>query len=311
MLGRRMLTGLCAIALAASGSLAAGGTAGAAAAKPTWAVGDCFAKADVDKDEVDLSSKVPCSKKHAVQIVGGGPLPASLVTAGRPALLTSGSPARAVLAAQTFVVCNAGNTVVNVYPKLGKKLQPLILSKNVVEFIPAVPGRGGWVLPDAESFAAGVTDLLCIFEPNPAEKGAQTSDVRKLESRKTLEGTRICRDFRADQTGVDRARCDKAHDQESLIYVDQLVAGRPARVQDWQDADWAPFDATCQEFAKVIIRATREELRVRADTDAAAPVNNGRRLIDCVVHPVDEKVKLPAGTLVGVGKKKLTYPKSK
>jgi hypothetical protein len=299
------------VVLVSGAAVTLGANVGSAGGAPTnaakWAAGDCFSSADVDADEVVLSSKVACSKEHTVQVTGGAALPASLASAGRTALVSPTSAQRPALIQFAAITCNAGALVPNVYKKLGKQLQRLMLSEDVTEFVPSSLGHIGWVLPDATSFAAGATDLICVFEPTKGST-ATTSDVRELERRQTLPKLRLCRNFRADNSGADRASCAKPHDQESLIYISQLVTGKPANVSDWQDADYASYDAACSEFAKVIIGADRGDLLIRGETDPAAAVREGRRLIDCIAYTKDEKVQLPAGTLVGVGKAKIKFP---
>lgn len=303
----RELRVLCAVGVVAA--LSAGSVAGAATSSTKWAVGDCYAKADVDRDEVDLSSKVPCTKRHTVQIVGGAPLPTTLASAGLPTLLSATSPVRSTLAQLAALTCNAGNTISNVYRKLGSKLQPLMLSGNVTEFVPASPGRTGWVLPDAASFSAGTTDLLCIWEPDKAIKGADTGDIRQLETKSPLTPMRMCFDFKPDNSGADLAGCGKAHDKEMLILISQLVTGKPARIADWTDADWATFDEACAKFTTVLIGADRGDLLIRADTDGTVSASQGRRMFSCHAYTEDDKLQLPAGTLVGVGKAKIKFPK--
>ncbi len=281
----------------------------AASGTSKWAVGDCFSSSNVDADEVDLSSKVPCSKEHSVQVTGGIHLSPSLASAGLPELLSKSSPTRPALRQAALIACNAGSVVPNVYRRLGAKLLELMLSKDVTEFIPSSLGRMGWVLPDAASFAAGSTDLICIFEPTKGTT-ATTSDIRQLESRQTLPKLRICRDFRADNSGAEFKSCARPHDMESLIYVSQIVTGTPEKFTDWTAGDYAPFDATCLEFAKVLIGADRADLLIRAEIIAGAVVTFGRLTFDCIAYTRNDKLQLPAGTLVGAGKSKINFPKN-
>ena len=58
------------------------GSATASAASSDYAVGDCYSTGDFDHDEISLSSKVPCTSTHAMQIIVGSPIPKKLLAAG-------------------------------------------------------------------------------------------------------------------------------------------------------------------------------------------------------------------------------------
>jgi hypothetical protein len=278
---------------------------------PKWSVGDCYRDADVDADEVDLSSKVPCAKKHAVQVIGGAPLPASFASVPLSALKSTTSAARGALVVLARLTCSPSATARNLYPKAAAALSKLFLQHDVDEWMVPAAGRLGWVLPDEESFSAGATALLCIFEPDPSVTGTSAGDVRKISTDDPLATLRLCYDFLPDNSGADTKRCDKVHDAESLIWLGLPLNGQPDDVTTWSDANWAPFDEVCADFADVVVGATRADLRVRADTDPTTRATNGRRFFNCRVYPESETAAFPAGvTATALGKAKVKFAKT-
>ena len=83
---RRSLLALSAGAILIGAALTATATAVPAAATSagTYAIGDCYATGDFARGEITLSSKVPCSSAHSMQILGGTAIPAKLVKVGVP-----------------------------------------------------------------------------------------------------------------------------------------------------------------------------------------------------------------------------------
>ena len=69
---RRSLLALLAGAILIGASLTATTAAAPAATTSagTYAVGDCYAIGDFVRGEITLSSKVPCSSAHSMQILG-------------------------------------------------------------------------------------------------------------------------------------------------------------------------------------------------------------------------------------------------
>ena len=59
-----------------------GSATASTAASSDYAVGDCYSTGDFDHDEISLSSKVPCTSTHAMQIIVGSPIPKKLLAAG-------------------------------------------------------------------------------------------------------------------------------------------------------------------------------------------------------------------------------------
>jgi hypothetical protein len=299
-------------ALGATCAVAAFATA--AAAKPaagSWKAGDCFADANVDADEVTLPSKVPCTKQHEVQVLVGAALPASLAKAGLSTLTDDTSSEHAALREFAAKTCSPGATVAAVYPKAAHTLQSLMHGHDVPGWVPPAPGNMGWVLPERASFAAGHKDLLCVFHVAKDAVNTTPGDVRKLATGAALGGFRICFDFNADNTGTQAANCGDVHDVESLLWIEQPVAGHPDSVTDWTDADYGTFDAACQDFGQALVGADRKDLKIRADVGDTAASERGTRLFDCTVYPTADTQKLPAGSVVGRGTAKIAFVDNK
>jgi hypothetical protein len=309
---RRFIAMASAAALTAT--LAVAIVEGAAGAKPaagSWKAGDCFAQADVAADEVTLTSKVPCTKDHEVQILKGEALPVGLAQAGVATLTDQTSSERVQLVALQAKVCSPGAGAAFVYPKQAKKLAALMREHDVPGWAPPVPGNTGWVLPEPASFAAGNKDLLCIFHVAADTANHTPADLRKLATHAALGGTRICFDFNAANTGTQAASCADVHDVESLIWIEQPVAGHPDSIADWTEADYSDFDATCQDFGAALVGAKRKDLKMRADTNDTPVSDHGTRLFDCTVYPTADNLRLPAGSIVGTGKAKIAFVKNK
>jgi hypothetical protein len=295
-------------ALAATFGGAASDPAGAAKSETgSWKAGDCFAQADVDADEVTLASKVPCSKPHEVQVLTGAALPASLAKAGIDTLTDHASSEHAQLVDFAERTCAPGSEAHAVYPKAAKKLDALLTEHDVAAWVPPAPGTMGWVLPDASSFTAGRTDLLCIFHSVDDPSNTTPGDVRALATDAALGGFRICFDFNAENTGTEAASCADVHDVESLFWIEQPVAGHPDAITDWTDADYSTFDAACRDFGRALVGASRRDLKIRADAADTPASNHGTRLFDCTAYPRADDLRLPAGSVVGAGTGKIGF----
>lgn len=306
--GRSLASALGALTLL-SAVLGLAPSAEAASKAPSWKVGDCFATADVDGDTVDLATKVPCTKPHAVQVLSGvalASLPTKLVDIDRAKLLGTGLEG-IILRGQADRTCGSEPLVPLTYPKTGDDLAAAITAGQLVSVTPATPGRYGWVVPDQKSYDAGARDLLCIFEPNPDEVSTK-GDVRKLESSQVLGDQRICNDFEA----ASAVPCGDPHDMEALLFFETPLGTRPADVTTWQKETVTPAEeAACAAIGKVLIGATRDDLITRVFPISVRTTTKDGALVfsSCVAYTTDEKVQLPGGTLMGVGKKKIAFPK--
>lgn len=310
---RRFIAVAAAVAaLGATSSVAVFQTA--AVAKPaagSWKAGDCFANANVDADEVTLTSKVPCTKQHEVQVLEGAALPASLAKADLSTLTDDSSSEHTALREFAAKTCSPGSTAAAVYPKVAHKLESLLREHDVPGWVPPAPGNMGWVLPESASFAAGHKDLLCIFHAAKDAVNTTPGDVRKLATSAALGGFRICFDFNADNTGTQAASCSDVHDVESLFWIEQPVAGHPDSVADWTEADYSTYDSACQDFGQTLVGAARKDLKIRADIGNTAVLARGTRLFDCTVYPTADNLRLPAGSVVGRGKAKIAFVDNK
>jgi hypothetical protein len=295
-------------------TLAVVATGTAAGAKPTahaWRVGDCYAEANVDFDEVTLTSKVPCTESHEVQILEGAALPANLAKAGIATLTDGTSNEHAELRDFAGQTCRPADLVGSVYPKAARKLAAQMRTSDVRGWVPPAPGNMGWVLPEAASFDAGNKDLLCIFHVARDAVNTTPGDVRKLATRAALGGFRICFDFNADNAGTGAASCANVHDVESLIWVELPAAGHPDKVADWTDEDYSTFDTTCGRLGEALVGASRPDLKLRAFTGETPISERGTRLFDCTAYPTVDTQRLPAGSIVGVGKAKIAFVDTK
>lgn len=281
-----------------------------AVAKPaagSWKPGDCFVRANVDADEVTLTSKVPCTEAHEVQVINGAALPARLAKAGLAALTDTTSNEHADLRDFAAKTCTPGKQADALYPKVAPKLQKLLGAHDVPAWVPSAPGRMGWVLPEPASFAAGNKDLLCVFHVANDPVNTTPGDVRKLATDAALGGFRICFDFNATSDGTRAASCGDVHDVESLIWIEQPAAGHPDSVLDWTEADYSTFDATCQDFGRALVGAARDDLKIRAETGDTPISDRGTRLFDCTAYPKAENLRLPAKSIVGAGRAKIAF----
>ena len=301
---RPSLTVLVVAAVVATLSLTAAASAGAATA-PKWKVGDCYSDAQIDFDEVNLASAVDCTKDHEAQIVGGAPLPAALASAPLADLTSTTSALRPQVVAFAAQTCSPAAVAKTVYPKQGAALSPLFTKYGVTDWTVPAPGSTGWALPDAASYDAGTKALLCVFAPSAAGIGTTAGDIRKV-STPTPVATRLCFDFNAANTATVYQPCAKTHDIESLIWVALPITSQPADPTTWQDADWAPFDAACAEFAAAVVGAKRADFKFNADTDPGKSPSNGKRMFNCRAYPTKTTAAIAANAiLAGAGKAKI------
>ena len=298
-------------ALALTTVTAAAAATTAKSAAPTWRVGDCYTRGNVDFDVVDLTSKVACSKEHGLQVVGGAPLPAALAAAGLDALTDRTSAVRPQLLDFVRATCAPGEVVANLYPKAtAKRLAALFAQHKVSDWMPPAGGQMGWVMPDPDSFAAGATDVLCVHITNRAIHGTTAGDLRDISTNATLPDQRLCGRFRADGLGSDGVGCDTVHDIESLLWVGLDVTGKPADAQTWTATDWADLDATCAQFATAVIGAHRSDIVVNADTDPTQAPIDGNRFFNCRAYPKVETQAFPANViLTALGNAKIHFTK--
>jgi len=309
-LGRGLVAaGVAAVVLVTT--VAVAGATAPRAKSPTWKVGDCYATADVDHDEVDLTTKVACTKEHDVQVLAGAKLPSPLGKAEYADLVTPGRSDRIDLVDFATETCTSAAVARSLYPKQAKALVQLFEKHDVEEWVAPVAGRMGWVLPDEASYDAGAKALLCIFEPDGAVTGTTAGDIRKVATSDPLKTLRLCFDFNATNTGTEFRSCDEVHDGESLIWIPLPVTGKPRDVSTWGDAEWAPLDDVCAEFATVLIGAKRADLKFNVDTDPTLGTNNGKRYFNCRTYPLDEAAAFPAGFIAtGAGKAKIKFAKT-
>lgn len=316
MTRRRSTLVAVALAMVATTALALTTVTGAAAAEsggkakaPAWSVGDCYTRGDVDLDVVDLTSKVPCSKEHGLQVVGGAALPAALAAAGLDALTDRTSAVRPQLLTFVRETCAPEEVVTNIYPKAtAKRLAALFTQRDVTDWMPPAAGQMGWVMPDPESFAAGATDLLCVHIANKAIHGTSAGDLRGISTNATLPDQRLCGRFRADGLGSDGVQCDRVHDIESLLWVGLDVTGKPADPQTWTADDWTDLDDACEQFATAVIGARRTDIVVNADTDPTQDPIDGTRFFNCRAFPKVETKAFPANViLTALGRTKIPF----
>lgn len=295
------------------------------AASSSWAVGDCYATADVANNEITLSSKVPCTEDHAVQIVAGAPLSKALSKAGYGELRDGKSKTRKALDSFAFnEVCTNKSLAKGAYPENGASIGKALEKVNAGEFIPGAPGGlgwvqpdgFGWVLPDRASFDAGAKDVLCVFGFATDFTGSRGGDVRQLETTAAMPNFRTCSSSKAGETQEVLVRvpisCDEPHVQETVVYLGLDVTGQPKNVTDWRDKNWVKFDKACASIADILIGGTNPEFKIQANTNPAAPLyklarasKTTARLFSCDVRGLEPGAMLPAGTAIGLGDRKL------
>ncbi len=288
------------------------------AAPAGWTPGDCFAKANVFDDVVELNSKVDCARPHQVQVMGGAALPASLAALPLAELQDDSNTAVFdALVAFSNRVCSPTKTAPNMWPGKGAAMAKALRPPASVTgggVLPALRAgvNFGWVFPDAESFAAGDKSLICVlYSPRGAigtpqeTMGMLRGDARLLATSRTLPTMRGC--FLYDEAGLSQpSSCAKPHDDEAMAF---FAARLPADYADMTDTQWAPFDDQCRGVVEALVGAARTDLR--AYVDASATQEAGTLVyLTCYAQRVkasDGSYPLfPAGTIVGLGKKPLS-----
>lgn len=259
--------------------------------------GDCYAKADVDKDFLDTRSKVDCSQPHAVQVTYVGKLPGFLRNRAKVAV---GGPKSAFYARYVkagYGICTGGKTASGIWPSKGKAVAAA-LGKNNLGFVPSSnPPLGyGWVLPDQAAWDRGVRVLVCIAHQKPKP---WTGNLQALETSNPLPDFRLC----VDREGQFQS-CGAPHSTEDLFYWE--VTGFP-KGEDISADQRAPYDARCQAAADVLIGAKRADLRAKASLigrDNNTFIGKEVAGLSCYVERTDG-ADLPAGTVVGLGNRPL------
>lgn len=300
---RRVHRAIATVIAASTLATAAAAVAPAAGADaPKWKIGDCYATADVDADTVELTSKVDCAQEHAVQVLAGAPLPKALATTGLANLLDSDTSERGRLLSFVRDTCTPAAMAKHVYPKSAKRLASLFERYDVDEWMAPAAGSTGWVLPDADGFAAGATDLLCVHIPNAAVHGTTAGDLRRISTRDPLPSLRLCADFRADGRGAVGVSCADDHEIESLIWLALDTTDAPPDVSSWTADDWKPYDTACRDFAVAVIGAKRTDIVVTADTRPDEAPLQGTRFFNCRAYSQNETAAFPGGViLTGAG----------
>ncbi|MDQ5974148.1 MAG: Septum formation [Actinomycetota bacterium] len=289
-----------------------------AAAPAAWKPGDCFARASVFDDVVELGSKVNCARPHRVQIIGGAALPASLAALPLAELKDDANTAVLdQLVAFSHEVCSPAKTAPNIWPGKGAAVAAALRPAASVTGGGVLPGlRGttnfGWLFPDAKSFEAGDRSLICVlYAPkgqvgSPQESmGTMRGDARLLATSRPLPTMRTCVLYDAEGFGQPSS-CAKPHGDELMAF---FAARLPANYADMTDAQWAPYDDQCRGVVEALVGAARPDLR--AYVDASARPDAGTLVyLSCYVQrqkAADGSYPLlPGGTVVGLGKKPLS-----
>jgi hypothetical protein len=292
----------------------------ASAATPTesWAVGQCFETADVGKDLLDTRTAVPCAQRHAVQVVGGVALPASLADYSYAQLTDqSNKQLRAQLLEISDDACSGRSTAAAIWPRGGRAIADALIGSAASTsggILPPMPGiASGFVFPDQATFDAGDRSLVCIIympiekpgAANPAT-GTLTGNVRDLSTSRTLPQLRTCYRVSADNTKFPEVSCAKPHSEELLAF---LAARLPANYDKMTAAQWRPLDRECTQVSAALVGAKRSDLR--AYVNAPAETKAGRPVyLTCYVQVAgasdNPTLMLPAGTVVGKGTRPLT-----
>jgi hypothetical protein len=274
-------------------------TAPPAQAQTTPKAGDCYARADIDKDFLDTRSKVDCSEPHAVQVMHVGKLPAFIKNRSKVALGSTKSKFYADYVRAGYRVCTGANNAKGIWPQKGAAVAAA-LGKNNLAFVPSSsPPLGyGWVLPDQAAWDRGIRSFICVSHLAPKTK-SWSGDLRALESADPLLNFRLCVLLDGNFQS-----CAAPHETEDL-FVWQ-VTGFP-RGKQISPEQYAPYDARCQAAANVLIGAQRSDLRAR--TVVVGRGNNPylkkeEVALSCFVERVDGN-PLPPGTVVGLGDRPL------
>ncbi len=273
--------------------------------------GDCYAKADDTRGVVDVSSKVDCAKPHAVQVMNTAKLPAALANQMRvPQVQGSDGALTRPLADLYVKECTGQKTAAGIWPTKGKAVAAA-LAAGTARFAPQTSAwldANGWtysiMLPDQKSWDSGTRTAMCVMglQDDKAKSLLRPfqGNLRDLETSKALTEFRLCASDR------DWAPCSKPHPYEVLFEWDTptFPAGDFRR---WTDAQKAPLLAQCQAGIDVLVGAKRPELKAEMNVGGVFPSRAWGRdfaALGCAVKRADGKL-LPAGTVVGLGKKSL------
>lgn len=265
-----------------------------AQADSTPKAGDCYAKADIDKDSLDIRSKIDCSEPHAVQVTYVGKLPGFLRNRSKVALGSTKGALYARYVRAGYGICSARNAISSIWPQKGRAVVAALGTSVSVVPSSNPPLGSGWVLPDQSAWDKGVRSLICVTHLPPKTK-TWSGDLRPLETSEPLLDFRLC----IDRDGEFQS-CAEPHFSEELLYWQ--VTGFPKGKQP-SDAQLAPYDAQCQAAAEVLIGAKRSDLRATS-TFLGRGKNEylGKDIagLACSVERVDG-ADLPGGTVVGLG----------
>ena len=293
---------------------------GSATAAPStgWKVGDCFAKANVDKDLVELPSKVDCAKPHAVQVVGGAALPSRFAKYSLAQMLDQKDiKLRAELVKFSEQICSGTKTASGIWPKQGAAVAKALTGLAATTGGGILPGlkeslNFGWVFPDAGAFNAGDRSMICVIYPLDPNTGKYVAnakglkgDFRLLSTSRTLPTMRACFGFDANGENYAAVSCALPHGDELIA---NFVGKLPAAVADMTDEQWEPFDRQCYAILDALVGSKRSDLQVVANPGPETAVN-ALVYIPCFVGQVTAadgtRPNLPGGTVVGLGKKPL------
>jgi hypothetical protein len=286
----------------------------AQAAEPRWKVGDCYSRADVAKDMVDLASKVDCAKSHVVQVIGGAVLPAAFSSLTYAELVDQkATERRKALTAFAEKTCLPAKTAPGIWPKQGAQIAKALRPPASTTGGGVLPGQSlgeltsGWAFPAKSQFDAGDKSLMCVILAAGTSTGPMLSfsgDVRQLGNRNAPLAIRSCANVDSSSNLVD-VPCSQPHDQEGLA---GFVVRLPAKPADMTDAQWAPLDAQCKRIIEALVGAKRSDLMPYADAPANATPGAlvyGYCSVQRTPGADGKAVKLPAGTVVGLGKGRL------
>lgn len=285
-------------------------TAPSAQAASSPKAGDCYAKADLNRGVVDLSSKVDCTKPHAVQLLNVASLPQSLRSQPKvPQSRESNGSLTRPMADLYVKECRARKTASGIWPSKGKAVAAA-LEADAATFRPEMrvwmEADGSFYtafLPDQKSWDGGSRNVLCgiVLSDDAATTGLRpfSGDMRSLESARPLSDIRVC----ANRYQVP---CSEAHQYEALFTWE--VAGFPSGdSRRWTDQQWAPYRAQCQSAIDVLVGAKRADLTNDVSllgTSRSGAWGREQAQLVCSVKRTDGS-PLPPGTVVGLGNKPL------
>ncbi|MDO9486600.1 MAG: septum formation family protein [Actinomycetota bacterium] len=289
-----------------------------AAPAPGVKLAACYATADVENDMVLLSSEVACEAPHAVQVIGGAALPATFSGFSLAQLLDQkNTNVRAALTELSEQICSGTVTAPVIWPKQGAAMASALTGLAATTGGGVLPGlkqslNFGWAFPDEAAFNAGDRSMLCLINSSDPKTGKYVASMKGLQGNVQLIGTgstlatmRACSVYKSATKSYAASSCAKPHADELIAH---FVGVLPADVAKMTAAQWAPFDAQCQAIMDVLVGAKRTDLKVVANP--ATALKGGVEIyVPCFVSRVTSadgtRPNLPAGTVVGLGKKPL------